>query len=181
MPRPAALARTTAGLTLVTLLGGCALMGSGDEGASDRHEAWIRYFSGEDLRDRCDEGEPDHFRLAYQRPGQPDIHVVEAIGNIAGGAMITAHDYGPAELAHSHPPAPGDPPDAPLPLRPRHFSALVYWLDRLGVLSPNPGLPGPADAKLSWMVCGCLNGSWVVNTHQLLDDGGGIAARFGRR
>ena len=164
----------TAGLVLAFGLGGCALGGHFPPGSSGGHDdAWLAYFSGEDLRAECGDAAPDAFRLVWRQAGN-GYQVLEVLGNEAGGALMVHYSFDAGQLVRGGPPSVPPGPRQRLPLTPGGFSGLVYWFDRLGVFSPALGVPGEPGEGREWLISGCLGGNWILNIHLPRADDGGV-------
>jgi len=130
----------------------------------------------------CEAGGPDRFRLITRVGGAEEFQALDVIGNPAGGALMLHRRVGAADLAHDAPSKSWRKREQHLILSPREFSAMMYWLDRLGVLSPGAGTSASSDHDLAWLISGCLDGSWFQNAYQPggSDDGTGLDIRLDR-
>ena len=166
-----------AGLGLMLGLGGCALGGHLPPGSSGAHDdAWLAWFSGEDIRAECGDDAPDAFRLVLRQAGD-GYRVLEVLGNAAGGALMLHYSIDAGQLVRGSPPQALPGPRQRLPLSPEGFGGLVYWFDRLGVFTPAPGATDQPGEGREWLVSGCLGGNWILNIH--LPPGGNTGAGAG--
>jgi hypothetical protein len=177
------LARVAAGLWLSVGAAGCTLTELPEGSGADGGGAWLGYFQGDDLQSSCEAGAPDRLRLITRAGRGADFQAVEMIGNPAGGALLVHHRVGPADLAYARLPESWRKREQQMMLSPREFAAVVYWLDRLGMLSPGVGTRAGPDGDLEWLISGCLDGSWFQNSWQPAGtgDGAGIEIRQDRR
>lgn len=167
------------GVWLAVAAGGCALIDApgadfGNAGKGGSADAWLGYFAGDDLRASCEAGVPDRFRVVTHADGRDGLQSLEVIENPAGGALMVYRWVGVADLAHNEPSESWLKHETHVVLSPRDFEAVLYWLDRLGLLSPGMGAPPGPDGEVVWLISGCLDGSWFQNGYQPSGSGDGM-------
>lgn len=168
-----------AALGALLALGACAPGGWSDDGAGERRVAWLDYLGGYDLRSQCEIADTDAFRLVYREGARADINVLDVLTDEAGGAEVRHHRVGSVDMAGGAPLGPWREAGERSQLSPHDLSALVYWLDRLGLFSPEEAAPAAPGQELSWLISGCLNGSWFLNVHLPSAAATGLEVRFG--
>lgn len=156
-------------LLAAAFLAGCA--GSGTESARPAAGlTWAGYLYGEDLRQGCQSGAEDRYRLVFNagRPDQP-VRILELVGHPDRGGTMRIWTLPVTSVAQLRPGEPALPPtSAPADqdtLTPDQFQRVARRLAYGGVFLPPYSQLDLGASKLRWFATGCFDGFYFLSAY----------------
>ena len=127
---------------------------------------WFKYLNGDDLRERCFEGSPTHYRLVYNARYQEQVRRYEVVSDGAGGATVISGAQRAVNLASFS----FDDILAPKwwqrsegRMSPEAFARFEAALQQSGFFEPAPRHLRLPSAGFYWTAVGCRGGRIAFN------------------
>lgn len=150
------------------LLGGCTYEAGNLDRPIMRRSSWFSYAGADDIRDACQPGEPDRYRLIYNADYEEQVRAYDLMQSATGqGAMLFVRVFGGGGNILSFnpfdPTGPWRGARSEAALSEDDFRQLKLAIDDSGFWDPAPrGLLLRSD-QFYWLAAACVDGRFHFN------------------
>jgi len=151
---------------------GCEYHGEGLDNPVGRKAVWFSFLSGEDIRQNCAPGAPDHVRLVYNGRWEEQARIYEFTGSAP--YVLNQRVLGPADLSHFDLDLAIEPLTgriASSEMTPGQYQSVTASLDAAIAATPPKLNQMLASDSFYWVASACRGGQFVFDAWQYQSPG----------